>query len=388
MPEREVHGAQLADLERRSRSDDRCQLCENCLIIWRGSMTVPVSRRSLFERHPAATLVVALLVAGIVLALCAEFGFRAARYLLRGGPAIERAENADDAQLGWVLNPARQRIVKRNACGEEVVREPPPDRLLAKLPAGATGIPVLFLGDSYTQGSEVSTSGMYYTVFEREAGGRYAVYAAGSGGYGTAQQYLLAHRLLPVVRPRVIFWQLSSNDVAENVFLGVDFSTVQKPRPYFELGSAAFVTRDPSLWLLRNSEFTRFMLGEALKVDRRFDAGLGRLFAQVAAPAADASNGRTGRRVLATLVRKLHAEVDGAALVGFAVDEASPDRDYARAFDLPGAHYLSGFAGRLRSSGQQIDCAPVDPHWNHAGNRVAGRLLLEEARRLLPAGLK
>ena len=52
-----------------------------------------------------------------------EYGFRIGRDIVRGSAWISRAENVDDDELGWVLNPQKKLVNKTNACGENVVRQ-------------------------------------------------------------------------------------------------------------------------------------------------------------------------------------------------------------------------------------------------------------------------
>ena len=119
--------------------------------------------------------VLIMLIITLLAILALEFGFRFVRDLAKGSPWIARAENVDDSELGWALNPDKQSTTKTNACGEIVVRGPPASRYLNKVPRFKDGLPVLFVGNSFTQGTEVSNGALYYDVFEKNAGGRYAV---------------------------------------------------------------------------------------------------------------------------------------------------------------------------------------------------------------------
>lgn len=335
-------------------------------------------RKSPFERHPKiATLVVMLIVTALTLTAM-EFGFRAARDAIKGSPWIERAENVDDEELGWVLNPAKKRVVKSNACGETVVRDAAASKYLMKVPRSASGTTVLFLGDSFTQGTEVSTDQLYYSVFEAKSNGRYRVYAAGVGGYGTPQEYLLLKKVVEAANPRVLFWQLTSNDVAENVFHGRDLSTVQKPRPYYDPATSRFTIRNPSTWILQHSELAKYALGELLKIDRRHEFGLYRLLllgSNVDATEAAQREAR-GLDVMDRLVGRVVREHPGVKVIGFAADETSPAA-YRQIFEKHGALFVPDLPRSIRRPGARVDCAPVDSHWNHEGNRVAGELLLE-----------
>ena len=337
--------------------------------------------QSIFVRYPKACGVIVMLVTTVVLLLAMEFGFRWVRDVLKGSPWDARAENVDDADLGWSLNPQKQRVVKTNACGETVIRDTPAGRYLNRVPGTSRGQTVLFVGDSFTQGTEVSTDSLYYMHFETGSKGNFRVFAAGVGGYSSAQEYLLMQKVLASVRPSIIFWQLTSNDVAENVYIGTDLSTVQNQRPYYDLDTDRFVMRDPSNWLLRRSELAKYLLGEMLKVDRRHDLGLyAFLLGAAPAPTGVAEQRRlAGLAVLERMVAKVVRENPGVILVGFAADQASPP-EYREIFEKHGALYVASLLADLHRGGRKVDCAPVDAHWNHAGNRIAGQLLADFAR--------
>ena len=108
-----------------------------------------------------------MLIITLLAILALEFGFRFVRDLAKGSPWIARAENVDDLELGWALNPDKQSTTKTNACGEIVVRGPPASRYLNKVPRFKDGLPVLFVGDSFTQGTEVQTA-LYITMCSKK----------------------------------------------------------------------------------------------------------------------------------------------------------------------------------------------------------------------------
>jgi len=335
---------------------------------------------------------VLMIVSLVVTLLLLEFGFRFARDALKGSSWIARAENIDDDALGWSLNPQKQPVTKTNACGETVVRGTPASRYLNRVPAaGRSGTPVLFLGDSFTQGTEVSSGSLYYDVFEQASGGRFAVAAAGAGGFGTAQQYLLMEKVFAAVQPRVVFWQLTSNDVGENVYTGTDISGVQRLRPFYAAGADRFEMRNPSLWLLRHSELAKYVYGELLKIERSRPFGLTRViswFTPADDPARSARITREGLQVMEKLVAKARRAHPDTIFIGFSVD-SSYDEAYRAAFETQGALYFSGLPAQVQKAGAgaRLDCAPVDAHWNHAGNRVAGQVLLQLADQALQGKL-
>jgi hypothetical protein len=338
---------------------------------------------STFERHPRTTLAV---IAAVALAACliaAEFGFRALRDLLRGGTAAARLETVADDTLGWSLNPERRRTERLNACGERVVRDPPPGRYLARVPpkppspdAKQPFVRILFIGDSHTHAHEVSTGAAYYDHADRLLSHPHATWAAGAGGYGTVQEYQLLQRLFGEVKPDVVVWQTTGNDVGENVYTGTDTSTVQRPRPYLDPDSGAIVLRNPSLWLLEHSELAKFLYGEFAKVDRRLELGLlgafNRLFRGDAPDNAQVE--RAGLRVMETLVARAVREHPSTRFIGFAADNLY-ERQYREAFTRAGAAWLDGVPALVAAGPGRTDCLPVDGHWNHNGNERAGAVL-------------
>lgn len=338
--------------------------------------------RSILERHPYVALTILTLILSLLILTTLEFGFRISRDIIKGSPWIARAENVDDDELGWVLNPRKGIVNKTNACGESVVRRPPVSPYLLKLQRTQpnTVIPVLFLGDSFTQGTETSSDGLYYEVFEKNGAGRFAVSAAGGGGFGTAQEFLFLQKVYPLMKPEIVFWQLTSNDVGENVFIGTDIGTVQKPRPYFDAGNDRFVILNPALWLLQHSELSKYLYGEFQK-NRRAK------LLEIAPPAGQLPTAqnvpqtqvtRQGLEVMEHLLAKARKAYPGTWFVGFNVSEQFDD-DYQAIFLRQGAAYLPKFSQKMQAvaAGRRLDCAPVDSHWNHEGNRVAAMLLLD-----------
>lgn len=340
---------------------------------------------STFERHPRVTLTV--IAVGVIAscAITAEFGFRALRDLLRGGTVEARLETVADATLGWSLNPERRRTERLNACGERVARDPPPSRYLARVPPKSSTpgakqpfVRILFIGDSYTHAHEVSTGAAYYDHADRLLSFPHKIWAAGSGGYGTVQEYQLLTLLSGELKPDVVVWQTTGNDVGENVFTGTDTSTVQRPRPYLDPDTGTVALRNPSLWLLEHSELAKFLYGEFAKVDRQFDLGLlvafNRLFRGNAPDNAQVE--RAGLRVMEGLVARAVREHPLTRFMGFSADDLY-EHQYREAFTRAGATWLDGVAERVRAGPGQTDCLPVDGHWNHNGNSRAGAVLAD-----------
>src|SRR5690606_23295006 len=79
----------------------------------------------------------------------------------------------------------------------------------------APGAAVFVIGDSNTQAVQVSDGETYYEV--AFAGlDSVSLFAYGTGGWGTLQEYLILDRYMDMIRPDLVVWQFASNDIINN----------------------------------------------------------------------------------------------------------------------------------------------------------------------------
>jgi hypothetical protein len=324
-------------------------------------------------RNPRLTLAVVAALVYLVFLAGLETTFRAVTCIL-DGPAIERAQLVDDAELGWVHNVRMREQHSLNRCGEEVRRLPSPHPLITKLPKFPHGRRILFIGDSFTHAAQVSSGKAYYDVFGAAAGDRATVYAAGVTGYGSLQEYLMLREVYPEIEPDIVVWQLCGNDPGDNVFELDDSSLLnnQRQRPYLDLRDGTIAVRNPGFWLHDVSQLYRFLFGRVMVVDRTYDLGLFDLLdAPITLTAAEAREAEeAGLRVLDDLLQRCRSSFPGTRMVGFATDAAHEER-YREIFAKHGYLYLDTFYESIDRE-LNTNCWPLDGHWNHRGNYVAG----------------
>jgi hypothetical protein len=325
-------------------------------------------------RLAKAALSVAMTLLFLVLA---ELGFRAVRYVVKG-PDIELSETVDDPELGWCLNTQRDGFTKTNMCGEQVVTARHPHPLLVRFDDSTDGTRILFLGDSHTHAHEVSSGRAYYDIFDSVTDGRFAVFAAGIGGFGNLQEYLLLQSVWDEVRPEIVVWQLDQNDIANNVFEldSGSFFNNQRLRPYLDLESDRIEFRDPGFFLFDVSHLFRFLFHRTLALDWKHDLGLLESADRLIAPSAEQLPALTqqGLDVLRTVVERSVSGHPQTRFYGFSASEPC-DFEFRRVFLESGAGYFADFAATVAASPVATDCRPLDAHWNHHGHDVAGRLL-------------
>ena len=336
-----------------------------------------MNERFFFQQHPKLTILVVSITSIVLILLVLEAAFRIIYYVK--DPEVIM----DDPELGWVLNVKNKKVkIRFNRCGERVVLKPPAHALILKYPRYSNPKRVLFLGDSFTQAHEVSTGSAYYDVFEELVKDEYSVYAVGVGGFGNLQEYMSLKRVWNIVRPDVVVWQLSRNDPSDNVF-EIDDSSLwnnQRPRPYLNLEDNAILIKNPGFWLFDLSRGFKYVFGRSLSLDVKYNLGVLAWLNSRLALEEDVLKVKLeeGFDVLDMVLKMAGQLSSKMQLVGFSTDEGYDSR-FKEIFERNGAVYFSGFSSKVASI-EGTNCLPLDGHWNHKGNRVAGLEMFERFR--------
>lgn len=89
-------------------------------------------------------------------------------------------------------------------------------------------IRIMFLGDSFTEGSQVNEEELFTTILER-ANSNWEVINAGVGGYGTVQEYLYLMNEGLRFNPDLVVLMVYENDFSDNC---LSYSPSMGPRPH------------------------------------------------------------------------------------------------------------------------------------------------------------
>ncbi len=304
---------------------------------------------------------------------------RSTVFLVKGPEKVRRDVIADE-KFGWVHTVHAKKKIRKNKCGETVVRLPPRHKLINKFPKYPEKKNILFIGDSVTHAHEVSTGKAYYDVFEEKMKNKYSVYAAGIGGFGNLQEYMVLETIYNNIKPDIVIWQLCGNDIANNVY-DLDNSTLlnnQRPRPYYNLENGQIEIKDPGFWLFDISLGFRFVFLRLVMLDSKYNLGILNTLDSLIAlnPQEIKKHENQGLKVLSVLLNKAVSKFPGATFYGFAVAGKNDDQLFEEIFKNAGAYYLSEFSDYV-SKTEGTNCAPLDGHWNHLGNQIAGNMLSE-----------
>ncbi|MBW7875349.1 MAG: SGNH/GDSL hydrolase family protein [Candidatus Cloacimonetes bacterium] len=124
---------------------------------------------------------------------------------------------------------------------------------------------ILVLGDSFTAEPGVTNQGMWFSILASELGNidkkPYRVMAGGAGGYGTAQQLLLARRLKHLIKPKVLILQFCMNDFVNNHMEWEQYSVQRHQihlRPYTRDGQTFVYQKSWAASLYRSPVFAHW----------------------------------------------------------------------------------------------------------------------------------
>lgn len=247
---------------------------------------------------------------------------------------------------------------------------------------------VLFLGDSYTQAIQVPDGEALYDHMARRRPDL-EVFAYGAGGYGSLQEHLVLDRYFDEIRPDLIVWQFTPNDIMNNSYELESRSAFNSRmrRPYLEDGRV--VERFPS----RNPLVRHSVLGRFISIRLGFIGAANRSFRQRSIeyripetrPLWD-----DAVRTTEAIMRRVRERAGDVPVVAFEVSPSYLDEElFPEICDRAGILFVPGVRAALDSAeaaGTPIDFSPHDGHWNSNGHAVAGERILRflVERELLP----
>jgi hypothetical protein len=288
-----------------------------------------------------------------------------------------------DSELGWRTKPF-----------VDLTRNRPPFGTVRYTTAqngfriwGDPGAParVLVIGDSFTQALEVSDGTEFYAFLTGCPGT--AVFAYGGGGYGTTQEFLVLDRYVDEIRPTVVVWQLSPNDVINNLWELESRSLINNnrmTRPYWESGRIRMRYPSRSFWM-RHTMLGRWLASKIgiVRVDRLGAESIEYRLSEN--PDLLERSLRVTEQVLAAAEERL----GDVPIVAFEAEHFDWLGDaFAQIADRLGIVFVpvNAAVAEAKAAGLQVDGQPRDSHWNQNGHRIAGETLRDTLvqRGLLP----
>ena len=239
---------------------------------------------------------------------------------------------------------------------------------------------LLVIGDSYTEAAQVSAGETWFDHVARLVPS-VSLFAYGTGGYGTLQELMILNRYVDSVRPDLIVWQLSANDLVNNDY----FLETKNPagarmlRPFYENGEV--VHRFPSSSaVVKYSRLVRFVSARVAMIrGHGFNAASLERERRNYPDALERSIGTTR-----LLMRRATERAGQIPIVAFVAEgDSYADSVLQSAAVASGWRFIPGIRDSIeaeRARGLRVDGMPRDGHWNAHGHAIAGRVIARSLR--------
>ena len=305
-----------------------------------------------------------------------------------------------DPQLGWRATPNyRFDGERRNADGSSYAVRISQDQNGFR----AFGDPdshrpkVFVVGDSFTQAVEVSDDKTYYARLQDALGAE--IFAYGGGGYGSLQEFMILDQFYDRIKPDLIIWQYSTNDLVNNLPEMETASTINNNglvRPYFVDGRIVQVLPKSSATTLREFalRYCRVCYLVLNRIDRlRAMVSLDTVESETSPGERSAALFRRAVAVTDQIMGRVKARAGGTPIVGFIVGEGEPyGSEYIESLTtLSARHDISLMEVErpvlISEAKGTVVRAEDQAHWNEVGHRIAGEALTQSLRDIFPRGV-
>jgi hypothetical protein len=299
-----------------------------------------------------------------------------------------------DSEIGWVLAPnMSDALTEYDKNGPYTVVYRTDEHGFREWGDTTSARPrILFLGDSFTGDPIASNEEAYFGIVKKQLNAE--VFAAGAGGYGTLQEFMLAQRYISLINPSLLVLQFCRNDFYDNSWELEDYSivrTIKNFRPYLVGNSIRYRSVPIYKFLTRWSYFFRALDSKL----QRFQYSLyGGYSSKVFTPIDKERLLDRSEAITLELLRRLAAAVPkGTQLATF--NCSSSDSDTETSSDLEKRWIRVAQAAGFTvwpEVARAVDAAKEEGrivtmidggHWNREGNRIAGMVLLAAVSRIL-----
>lgn len=254
-------------------------------------------------------------------------------------------------------------------------------RLFGNIDSGLKKLMVI--GDSYTHAPHISDDKTYYNIISRKI--PIEVFAYGSNGYGTLQEFMVIDKYIDTIKPDFIIIQLCSNDFIDNSY-ELDRQSTRclqgMPRPYL-LGNHIVIKNPrncPWLWnfATRYSRFLYYLLVTIERVKEKFGSSVS-IEDEIIKEGRDHKGFKKAAIITQELLSMIRKRSAQKRVFAFCVDSYSPC--YVKFRDISkesGIELIDGVPQAIRKMEEKGMKATIDGwHWNELGHRICAEVLVE-----------
>jgi hypothetical protein len=286
-----------------------------------------------------------------------------------------------DANLGWRATENYRFDGKRSSSdGTEyavsVTQDANGFRMFGDLTSGKPRI--LVIGDSDTQAIEVSDDKTYYAILKQSLD--VEVFAYGGRGYGSLQEWMILDKYYDLIKPDLVLWQYSIDDLIDNSSALETASGVNNhgPRPYWIDGKITYQRETDGNLHLHHCRFCRTMISRLEKI------------ARIDTVEAETSKGKsthfellksveTTDEIMEMVAKRAHSSPVFTFVTGAGDSRHGPEYEEAlaaisRRHNIFHLDQIGNGVVAAEKSGVAVK-ASDQVHWNELGHRIVGQAL-------------
>lgn len=240
---------------------------------------------------------------------------------------------------------------------------------------------IFVIGDSLTQCSTVSDGKTYYDYIKKN-NNNVEMFSYGCGGYGSLQEYMIIDKYYDVIKPHMILWQFTSNDIINNdhELESASFRhNNHMTRPYYKDG------RIERLYPKQNRGWF-YATVQASYILRLVDIRVNILKAEKYGSIEDelSEDHPLFKRAVNTtseimgLVRKRVGNIPIVAFCG--INEKWLGDTFlkiCKKYDIQYIQNIPESIEKAKEFGMIVDGSPNDAHWNDVGHSIVGKIILD-----------
>lgn len=238
---------------------------------------------------------------------------------------------------------------------------------------------ILFIGDSFTQAAEVSDGKPFYNIIQDSI--PVEIFAFGSSGFGTLQEFLVFRKQVHLIKPDLIVWQFCTNDFIDNHFELEKrcLYNNQKRRPYLLDGEIAYRNSKEGIYNFLISKSSLIFNIDKLITKKLGDDKDGEL--NIAKNGKGYPYFKEAFQITDQLLKNIKAEIhQDTKIVAFCADSFEPQFSFIKeVVEQNGIPFIVDNIHRINEAKRDkktVFCYD-NVHWNEAGHKIVGNALLK-----------
>lgn len=232
---------------------------------------------------------------------------------------------------------------------------------------------ILFVGDSYTEASQISDGYCYYNYLDSSI---YEIFAFGCSGYGSLQELMAIEPLLSSISPDLIIWQFCHNDLINNSLNLEKESFINNlllRKPYLINNEIVYDYPHKYKWIGVVESYSVFLLWSHYKLNNFLYRRYGSIEERFNLNEAQFKASYHTTKNIYQRIKQLNLPVVVfSATTSFGYEEIISICDELQ---IPFIDEVNIHLDSLTENGIKLDLAPYDWHWNENGHKEAGKVI-------------